>query len=42
MCDDLYKMATNVVIPEDKREEFNRHIMQILYRGGIRKTECDS
>lgn len=42
MRDDLYKMAGNVVIPEDKREEFNRHIMQILYRGGIRKTECDS
>lgn len=39
MRDDLYKMAGNVVIPEEKREEFNRHIMQILYRGGIRKTE---
>ena len=39
MHDDLYKMAGKVVIPEEKREELNQHILQILYRGGIRKTE---
>lgn len=39
MHEDLYKIAGNVMIPEEKKEEFNRHILQILYRGGIRKTE---
>lgn len=38
MQEDLYRIAGNVMIPEEKREEFNRHILQILYRGGIRKT----
>lgn len=39
MHDDLYKIAGNVVIPEEKKEEFNQYILQLLYRGGIRKTE---
>lgn len=39
MRDDYYKIAGNVVIPQEKREEFNRYILRILYKGGIRKTE---
>ena len=39
MYENLYKMAGNVAIPEEKREEFNQHVLQILYKGGIRKTE---
>lgn len=38
MQGDLYKIAGNVMVPEEKKEEFNRYILQILYRGGIRKT----
>ena len=39
MGDNLYKIAGNVMIPEEKREEFNRYILRILDKGGIRKTE---
>lgn len=39
MYENLYKMAGNVAIPEEKREEFNQHVLQILYKGGIRKTD---
>lgn len=39
MRDNCYKIAGNVVIPQEKKEEFNRYILQILYKGGIRKTE---
>lgn len=34
-----YKIAGNVAVPEEKKEEFNRYILRILDRGGIRKTE---
>lgn len=37
ICD--YKIAGKVTIPEGKKDEFNRYILQILHRGGIRKTE---
>ncbi len=30
MGDNLYKIAGNVMIPEEKREEFNRYILRIL------------
>lgn len=39
MSDNRYKITGNVVIPQEKKEEFNQYIMQILYKGGIRKTE---
>ena len=39
MNDNYYKIAGNVVIPQEKKEEFNQYILQILYKGGIRKTE---
>lgn len=34
-----YKIAGNVAVSEEKKEEFNRYILRILDRGGIRKTE---
>lgn len=39
MRDDVYKLAGTVSIPEDKKAEFNRYILQILEKCGIRKTE---
>lgn len=39
MNDDMYKLAGTVRIPEDRKEEFNRHILKILDVCGIRKTE---
>ena len=35
----LYKMEGVVTIPEEKREEYNRKVLELLYKGGIRKTE---
>lgn len=34
-----YKTAGKAAVPEEKKEEFNQHILRILDRGGIRKTE---
>lgn len=34
-----HKIAGDVAIPEEKKEEFNRYVLQILDKGGIRKTE---
>lgn len=39
MRDDLYKLEGTVMIPKDKKAEFNRYILQILDVCGIRKTE---
>lgn len=39
MCDDLYKLEGTVMIPDNKKAEFNRYILQILDVCGIRKTE---
>ncbi|MCM1040105.1 MAG: hypothetical protein NC434_12360 [Ruminococcus sp.] len=39
MRDDLYKLEGKVIIPEDKKDEFNKNILQILETCGIRKTE---
>lgn len=39
MRDDIYKLEGIVRIPEDKKAEFNRHILRILDVCGIRKTE---
>ena len=39
MRDDLYKLEGIVRIPDNKKAEFNRYILQILDVCGIRKTE---
>lgn len=39
MRDDIYKLEGIVIIPEDKKTEFNRYVLQILDVCGIRKTE---
>ena len=39
MHDDIYKLEGMVMIPEDKKAEFNRYVLQILDVCGIRKTE---
>lgn len=39
MDDCLYKLAGNVAIPAARKEEFNRKVLETLYRGGIRLTE---
>ena len=39
MADDMYKLAGTVRVPEDKKPEFNRKVLEVLYRGGVRKTE---
>ena len=35
MRDDVYKLAGTVSIPEDKKAEFNRYILQILEKRGL-------
>lgn len=39
MRDNIYKLEGIVMIPEDKKTEFNRYVLQILDVCGIRKTE---
>lgn len=39
MRDDLYRLEGTVMIPDHKKAEFNRFILQILDVCGIRKTE---
>ena len=39
MRDDLYRLEGTVMIPDNKKDEFNRYILQILDACGIRKTE---
>ena len=39
MDDCLYKLAGNIAIPAARKEEFNRKVLETLYRGGIRLTE---
>lgn len=39
MLDDVYRLEGTVRISEDKKAEFNRHILRILDVCGIRKTE---
>lgn len=39
MSNDIYKLAGNMTIPEDKKAEFNRYALRILDLCGIRKTE---
>ena len=39
MKDDDYRLIGKVSIPEDQREEFNRKVLELLWRGGIRKTD---
>lgn len=39
MRDDLYRLEGTVMIPDHKKAEFNRYILQILDVCGIRKTE---
>ena len=39
MHENLYQLAGNVTIPEDKRDEFNKKVMTILDKGGIRRTK---
>ncbi|MBR6229477.1 MAG: hypothetical protein IKQ97_07050 [Eubacterium sp.] len=38
MLENTYRMAGEVTIPDEKRDEFNRRVLRILDRGGIRKT----
>ena len=39
MRDDVYRLEGTVMIPEDKKDEFNKYVLQILDNCGIRKTE---
>lgn len=39
MSNDIYKLAGNMTIPEDKKAEFNRYVLRILDLCRIRKTE---
>lgn len=39
MRDDIYRLEGAVMIPEDKKEEFNEYVLRILDKCGIRKTE---
>ncbi|MBR2810276.1 MAG: hypothetical protein IKD69_02750, partial [Solobacterium sp.] len=39
MKDDDYRLIGKASIPEDQREEFNRKVLELLWRGGIRKTD---
>ena len=39
MRENIYQLAGCVTIPEEKRDEFNRKVMTILDKGGIRKTQ---
>ena len=39
MSKDLYKITGDISIPDNRKEEFNRKVLEVLYRGGIRKTE---
>ena len=38
-ANNMYEISGNIVIPNDKRDEFNRKVLKLLERGGIRKTE---
>ncbi|MBD5393237.1 MAG: hypothetical protein HDR71_02985 [Lachnospiraceae bacterium] len=39
MQEDAYRLEGTVVIPEDKKDEFNEYILRILDKCGIRKTD---
>lgn len=39
MQNDLYTLAGTVNIPENRKKEFNTSVLELLYMGGIRKTE---
>ncbi len=37
MREDMYYIAGKVNVPEEKREEFNRYVLELLYKCGIRR-----
>lgn len=39
MDNNYYVLAGTVNVPEEKKEELNYYITELLYKGGIRKTE---
>ena len=39
MKNDSYQLIGEVKIPDDKREQFNSHVLELLRKCGIRRTE---
>ena len=39
MSDNTYQLAGKVNVPEEKKDEMNKYVLEIMNKCGIRKTE---